>query len=168
MTNHFVFSRYFIYYPKILVTLFHKTPGMKKIGLFLILIMAFIACKTEKKEKKFDTETYEKVKETLAEKEQKSPVSFLKVTSRKRKNIIGQTVVLGTITNTATISWYKDVELKLSFFSKTAVKLDEGIETVYENIGPGKTVSFKTKYFAPKGTDSVFVSVIKAKASSTQ
>jgi hypothetical protein len=141
---------------------------MKKSGLLLILMLAVLACKNEKKDKKFDTETYEKVKETLAEKEQKSPASFLVVSSHKRKNLIGQTVVLGTITNTATIAWYKDVELKLSFYSKTAVRLDEGLETVYENIGPGKTVKFKTKYFAPKGTDSVFVSVTKAKASNTE
>lgn len=143
-------------------------PSMKKSGWLLILMLAVLACKNEKKDKKFDTETYQKVKETLAEKEQKSPGSFLVVSSHKRKNIIGQTVVLGTITNTATIAWYKDVELKLSFYSKTAVKLDEGLETVYENIGPGKTVKFKTKYFAPKGTDSVFVSVTKAKASYTE
>jgi len=50
----------------------------------------------------------------------------------------------------------------LSFFSKTGAKLDEGLETIYENIGPGQTVKFKTKYFAPKGTDSVAISVNKA------
>jgi hypothetical protein len=57
------------------------------------------------------------------------------------------------------------MELHLSFFSKTGVKLDEGLETVYENIAPGKSVKFKTKYFAPKGTDSVAVQVMKAKGS---
>jgi hypothetical protein len=71
-------------------------------------------------------------------------------------------VIIGTLTNQATVCWYKDVELKLSFFSKTGVKLDEGLETVYENIGPGKTIKFKTRYFAPKGTDSVAVLVTKA------
>ena len=87
--------------------------------------------------------SYEKVKETLAEKEQKNPAKFLVISNRDRKNIIGQTVVLGTLTNRATVCWYKDVEIKLSFFSKTGVKLDEGLETVYENIGPGKTIKFK-------------------------
>jgi len=54
------------------------------------------------------------------------------------------------------------VELRLSFFSKTGTKLDEAVETIYENVGPGKTVKFKTKYFAPKGTDSVAIKVTKA------
>ncbi len=135
---------------------------MKRVLLVFTLVVVLFSCKNDKKEKKFDAESYEKVKETLAEKEKNSPARFLVVDNRDRKNLIGQTVVIGTLSNQATVCWYKDVELKLSFFSKTGVKLDEGLETVYENIGPGKTVKFKTKYFAPKGTDSVAVIVTKA------
>ena len=135
---------------------------MKKTTLVLFIAISILSCTEEKKDKKFDKETYEKVKESLADKEKNNPAKFLTVSDRHRKNIIGQTVVIGNITNKATVCWYKDVEIKLSFFSKTGVKLDEGIETVYENIGPGKTVKFKTKYFAPKGTDSVAVIVMKA------
>ena len=135
---------------------------MKKIIIVALLFTCLTNCKNEKKENKFDTKTYEQVKETLADKEKNNPARFLTAVSRHRKNIIGQTIVIGTLTNKATVCWYKDVELHLSFYSKTAVKLDEGMETVYENIGPGKTVKFKTKYFAPKGTDSVAVVVTKA------
>ena len=136
---------------------------MKKLIPALLVLFTLFACKNEKKDNKFDTKTYEQVKETLADKEKNNPARFLIVNGRHRKNMIGQTVVIGTISNNATVSWYKDVELHLSFYSKTAVKLDEGLETVYENIAPGKTVKFKTKYFAPKGTDSVAISVNKAK-----
>lgn len=135
---------------------------MKKKLVFACLFTVLFACKNDKKEKKFDTETYEKVKETLADKEKNNPTKFIMVSDHHRKNLIGQTVVIGNLTNRATVCWYKDVEIKLSFFSKTGVKLDEGLETVYENIGPGKTVKFKTKYFAPKGTDSVAVVITKA------
>jgi hypothetical protein len=135
---------------------------MKKLMAVLAVITAVTACKSEKKEKKFDTQSYAQVKESLAEKEKNNPSSFLAISNRDRKNLIGQTVVIGYLTNKATVCWYKDVEVKLSFFSKTGVKLDEGIETVYENIGPGKTIKFKTRYFAPKGTDSVAVAVLKA------
>jgi hypothetical protein len=135
---------------------------MKRVLLAFALGLSLFSCKDAQKEKKFDAESYEKVKETLAEKEKNNPARFLVVNNRDRKNLIGQTVVIGTLTNQATVCWYKDVELKLTFFSKTGVKLDEGLETVYENIGPGKTVKFKTKYFAPKGTDSVAVVVTKA------
>ena len=137
---------------------------MKKLITAVLVLTTLFACKNEKKDSKFDTKTYEQVKETLADKEKNNPARFLIVNGRHRKNIIGQTVVIGTITNHATISWYKDVELRLSFYSKTAIKLDEGLETVYENIAPGRTIKFKTKYFAPKGTDSVAISVNKASA----
>ncbi|NCI51721.1 hypothetical protein GWC95_17485 [Sediminibacterium roseum] len=136
---------------------------MKKILCLVILSATFFACKDDpKKDKKFDTVSYEKAKETLAEKEKNNPVKFIQVDNRDRKNLIGQTVVIGHLTNNAKLCTYKDVDLKLSFFSKTGVKLDEGIETIYETIAPGKTIKFKTKYFTPKGTDSVFVAVVKA------
>jgi N12 class adenine-specific DNA methylase len=136
---------------------------MKQLTALFFLCAIFFACKDEaKKEKKFDAVSYEKAKETLAEKEKNNPVKFIHVDNRDRKNLIGQTVVIGHLTNNATVCTYKDVDLKLSFFSKTGVKLDEGIETIYETIAPGKTIKFKTKYFTPKGTDSVFVAVVKA------
>lgn len=135
---------------------------MQKYLAVLVVLALFAACKSDKKEKTFDNNSYETVKETLAEKEKNNPKRFLMVTNTDRKNLIGQTVVKGSISNKATICWYKDVELRLSFYSKTGVKLDEGLETIYENIGPGKTIKFKTKYFAPKGTDSVAISINKA------
>lgn len=136
---------------------------MKNFITVLLLSTTLFACKDDpKKEKKFDTVSYEKAKETLAEKEKNNPVKFIHVENRDRKNLIGQTVVICHLTNNATICTYKDVDIKLSFFSKTGVKLDEGIETIYETIAPGKTLKFKTRYFTPKGTDSVFVAVLKA------
>jgi hypothetical protein len=135
---------------------------MKELVIITVLCIGLYGCKEEKKANKFDAASYEKAKETLAEKEKNNAGKFLKVDNRDRKNLIGQTVVIGHLTNSATVCTYKDIDIKLSFFSKTGVKLDEGIETIYETIAPGKTIKFKTKYFTPKGTDSVAVSVLKA------
>ncbi|NCT93607.1 MAG: hypothetical protein GXC72_04225 [Chitinophagaceae bacterium] len=140
---------------------------MKPLFACALLALTLLACKNNTGEKKFDNASYETVKESLAEKEKKNPARFLVVNNRERKNLIGQTVVIGTLTNKASICWYRDVELKLSFYSKTGVKLDEGLETVYENIAPGKSVKFKTKYFAPKGTDSVAIIITKATGDTT-
>jgi hypothetical protein len=135
---------------------------MKNTILISLSVLFLFACQTEKTEKKFDKQSYEKTKETLADKEKNNPAKFLKIDNRDRKNLIGQTVVIGHITNKASVCTYKDVELKMSFYSKTATKLDEGIETIYETIPPGESLKFKTKYFAPKGTDSVAIQVLKA------
>jgi hypothetical protein len=130
----------------------------------LLMSIAATACHNtdQQKEKKFDGETYEKSKESLGDKEKNNPSKFLSVEHKTHKNLIGQTVVKGTITNSASVCTYKDVEIKLTFFSKTGVKLDEAIENVYEVIPPGETVKFKTKEFATKGTDSVAVEIMKA------
>ena len=58
---------------------------------------------------------------------------------------------------------FKDIDVKLSFYSKTGALLEEDHEVVYESVNPGGSAGFKTKYFAPKGTDSVAMKVISAK-----
>lgn len=122
-----------------------------------------VACNSKAKEEAAEKDGYEKAKESLEEKEKKNPVAFIKVTSRDKHNLIGQTVIKGTVNNNAKICVYKDIELELSFFSKTGVLLEKDVEKIYEVIEPGKSADFKTKYFAPKDTDSVGIKVLGAK-----
>jgi hypothetical protein len=129
--------------------------------ILLLFVASMFACKS--KEHKFDTTTYEKAKESLEEKEKKNPEQFLSVTSSDKKNLIGQTVIRGTVHNRASVCTYKDVEVKISFFCKTGVLLEENKETVYEIIPPGNSVKFKSKYFAPKGTGSMVITVLNAR-----
>ena len=137
---------------------------MKKIlGLVLVMGILFTSCNSKAKTEAAEKDSYEKTKETLEEKEKKNPLSFLTVTGKDKHNLIGQTVIKGTVNNKAKVCTYKDVELELSFFSKTGVLLEKDSEKIYEVIEPGKSADFKTKYFAPKGTDSVGIKVLGAK-----
>lgn len=137
---------------------------MKKITSILAIIsICCAACNSKAKTEAAEKDSYEKTKETLEEKEKKNPLVFLKVSGKDKHNFIGQTVIKGTVSNNAKVCTYKDVALELSFFSKTGVLLEKDSETVYEIIGPGKTADFKIKYFAPKGTDSVGIKILKAK-----
>lgn len=121
------------------------------------------ACSTNSDTKaKSEKESYEITKEDLLKKEQKNPQYFLEVKGNNKKNILGQTVVKGSVSNNATIAVFKDLDLKLSFYSKTKALLETDKETIYETLGPGKSKDFKTKYFAPKGTDSVGLEVLGA------
>ena len=110
-----------------------------------------------------EQESYKLTRESLLKKEIKSSRSFLAVEGRDKRNILGQTVVKGTISNKATVAVFKDVSIKLSFYSKTHALLETDKETVFEVLQPGESKSFKTKYFAPKGTDSVALEVLGAK-----
>ncbi len=136
---------------------------MKKILPALILVcFVFAACggddkTTESKDK------YEQTKETLGETEKKNPKRFLTVEGSDRKNLIGQRVIKGTISNKATVASYKDVDIELSFYSETGALLEKDHEVIYETITAGNSTNFKTKYFAPKGTDSVVMKIVGAK-----
>ena len=138
---------------------------MKKI--FVILVSAsriFLSCsESETTKASNEKESYEIAKESLQDKEIKNPQNFLTVTGNNRHNLVGQTVIKGTINNKATVASYKDVDIKLDFYSKTGTLLETDKETVYEIIAPGQSKNFKTKYFAPKGTDSVALMIISAK-----
>lgn len=134
---------------------------MKNLILIVWGTLILSAC-GEEKHPGGQADNYEKGKLTVAEIEAKTPSRFLQVTAKDKKNLLGQTVVKGEIENRAKMVSYKDVELRLRFYSKTGILLEEDHETVYEIIAPGKSTSFKTKYFAAKGTDSVSITVVKA------
>jgi major membrane immunogen (membrane-anchored lipoprotein) len=136
-------------------------------NLFPIIISASIillSCNnSDTKKAAKEKDSYEATRESLQDKETKNPQNFLTVSGHDRHNILGQTVVKGTVTNKATVASYKDVDVKLDFYSKTGTLLETDKETVFEIIGPGQSKNFKTKYFAPKGTDSVALAVTGAK-----
>ena len=138
---------------------------MKKIitGLLTVSIV-FAACNGDKKaEEAKAKDKYEQTKDNLEQTEKKNPQRFLTVDGHDKKNLIGQRVIKGTVSNKATVASFKDVDVELSFYSKTGALLEKDHEVVYETIAPGGSTNFKTKYFAPKGTDSVAMKIVGAK-----
>lgn len=133
--------------------------------LFSLIALCWMSCSSESKSRSEEAK-YEESRESIEEIEQKKPARFLKATVKRKKNMVGQTVVRGIIENTATVVTYKDIEIKLRFYSKTGALLEEDTDKVYESVGPGREASFKMKYFAPKDTDSVSVTVISASIAS--
>lgn len=137
---------------------------MKKLLPFTCCIcFLFTACSNSQDKEKSSKEKYENNKLSLEELEKKSPTLFLSVSGTDKKNLIGQTVVKGKILNSAKVVSYKDVDIKLFFYSKTGALLEEDQEVIYETIAPGTTKTFKSKYFSPKGTDSIAMKVFSAK-----
>ncbi|HEU5364682.1 MAG TPA: hypothetical protein VFU62_04100 [Hanamia sp.] len=137
---------------------------MKKyFSLVIFAAILLFAC-NENDSSKEKKESYEVTKKELLSKEQKDPTAFISISGHNKKNIVGQTVVRGTLTNKASVAIFKDVEIKLTFYSKTKALLETDKETIFEILEPGESKDFKTKYFAPKGTDSVGLQVLGAKA----
>ncbi len=135
----------------------------KNQAIIIFLSVLLTACASNSDNVAKEKDSYEKVKETLKQKEKKNPVLFLSVVNKDKHNLIGQTVIKGKVTNNAKVCSYKDVLLEVSFYSKTGTLLEKGNETVYDEIGPGRSADFKFKNFTPKGTDSVVIKVVGAK-----
>lgn len=137
---------------------------MKKLLPLIISICTFfMSCTSAEEKSEARKDKYEDSKLSLEEIEKKTPTDFLSVAGTDKKNVLGQTVVRGKIHNKAKMVSFKDVDVKLKFYSKTGTLLQEDQETIYETIAPGATVSFKSKYFSPKGTDSIALSVLSAR-----
>ncbi len=136
---------------------------MKQIIFIAIIVTGLIACGSKDKEKKFDNHTYEEQKTSLLDKEKNHPLQFLKIEGDDRRNIWGQTVYKGTITNKATLCSYRDVRVKLLYF-KAGVQVANHEELFDNSISPNDDYSFKAKYKTPRGTDSVAVYIMSAKA----
>lgn len=134
---------------------------MKQAIVLFTGIFFFISC-SEDHGYEIDA-NYEASSINMQKAEKKNPAAFLTVKGEKKKNLIGQTVVKGSIFNSAKIVIYKDVDIKLSFYSKTGAVLEEDREMVYARVAPGSQVNFKSKYFTPKGTDSIGFKVVGAK-----
>ena len=137
---------------------------MKKIIPGLIMAAFFFAtCNSKDKSAQKENDKYEQTKESMEQTEKKNPKRFLTVEGHDKRNLLGQTVIKGTISNKATVASYKDVDVELTFFSKTGALLERDHEVIYETIAAGSSTNFKTKYFAPKGTDSVAMKIFAAK-----
>ena len=129
---------------------------------FLSMITSCNLAEKNKEEKK--KQSYEVSKKTIEEIERESPLKFVSVVGKDKKNIIGQTVVKGIIINKATTVAYKNFSIRVSFYSKTGTLLEEDEETIMEQVGPGDEVEFKSKFFAPKDAEEVKLKVVSAKA----
>ncbi len=157
-----LFNSSIIFYIKsrhIFDEIFFKLNFMKSLYKILFFVLLLSGCSS--KEEKIDKENYQQQKESLADKEKRSPKSFLEISGTYKRNIWGKTVYKASIKNNATVCSYKDVRVKLLYF-KEGVQVTNHEELIEETIAPNTYFDFKAKYKTPKGTDSVAASIMKA------
>src|SRR5689334_15845891 len=133
---------------------------MYKYILFLSLIYFAASCKSDPAT--IDAKMYEEQKQSMADKEKAKPLAFLHVKSTHRKNWIGQTVVEGTITNTAAVSSYKDVRIKMICYDKDDKMVEEHEDMLDVILRPNSKKDFRLRYRLPRSTDSIALTVMSA------
>ena len=99
--------------------------------------------------------------ESSEKKEKKNPLKFISVAGTNKRNMLGQTVVRGIVSSAANVVSYKNVRVKLLYY-KTGTLVTNHEELLEEVLKPQGEINFKAKYFTPKGTDSVALSIMSA------
>lgn len=102
------------------------------------------------------------LKEEKRKKEMANPAMYVKTKINWRKNLVGETVLEGTLTNTATLASFKDPVVLITWLSKTNTVLATSRYPFYEYLGAKKTISYKLKVKAPSKYNSVKASVESA------
>ena len=131
---------------------------MKILPLIFITCIFSIACNNVSEKE------YENSKEKMMEKEMRNPVDFLSVSHTGKRNLFGQTVVRGIIRSNASVSSYENVRVKMLYYNQEGALVENHEEVIKGVLAPKSTLNFKAKYFTPKGTDSVALSIMEADA----
>jgi hypothetical protein len=133
---------------------------MKPVFSILLLSLLFFSCKNN--DAKSEEKVYKQEKESLYNKEKKSPAKFLKVTGDFHRNLFGRSVVKATITNNATVCTYKNIRVKMLFYDKNNNLFENHEEVMNENVSPGETNDLKFRFKPQKKIDSASFSIMSA------
>lgn len=131
---------------------------MKKSNLCVFVLffgLSTSSCGTFSDSNSTTSKSHEEKKLSLKETEESSPLQFLSTQGTYRTNLIGEWVIEGTVTNSASVATFKDVVLTLRYYSKTGSQIASENKILYEFFKPGETQSFKIKVDGYQGTESV-------------
>lgn len=95
--------------------------------------------------------TYEEKVKSVEEVEQEDPVRFLEADGTYRETLLGDKLKINCeITNSATVASYKDVVIRVTFYSKTNTVVGTEDYTVYEEFPASKkrTVELRVKNYS--------------------
>lgn len=91
-------------------------------------------------------DTYKEKEMTIEEIEHSTPTNFLIAEANYNKNFFGNKLkIRGIITNNATIATYKDVVIRVTYFSKTETELGSVDQILYEKFPPNSKTNFELK-----------------------
>jgi hypothetical protein len=122
-----------------------------------------------KNEFKTLTQPIDSLKEQLKRREIKAIISFIHGKAGTRRvdegglfNVKYVYYFEGSLSNEAAVAMAKDVRIKMDFISKTNSIIGSDEVTIYDYIGPGKSLNFKQRINPPGGFESLNFSIVSA------
>jgi hypothetical protein len=128
---------------------------MKNLIVIILLAVFVSSCGSTANDEKPSVK-YQEKKNSLEETERSNPLQFLKITNgNDHNNLVNKVVIEGTITNSATLVSYKDIEIGIIIKDEKGAVITKDKKTLNMTIGPNSTQAVKVKVKRPKGTSSV-------------
>ena len=108
-------------------------------------------------------ETYADKVLTIKDIENNSPTDFLSADGKYRESFWGTKLKLDvSVTNQATVADYKDVVIRIRFYSKTETLIGTEDHTIYEVLPPNSVKNFKLEVKNYKDVETIGWEVIDA------
>ena len=108
-------------------------------------------------------QSYYEKKQSIEQIENSEPLRFLTTDGNYRESFWGTKIkVFGKVTNQATIASYKDVVIRITYYSKTKTILGSKDYTLYEVFPPNMDKTFELKIDNFKDVNSIGWDVISA------
>jgi hypothetical protein len=129
----------------------------QKIITILIVTITISACKENK------TENYQEKLMTIEQTEKTQPTRFLRAEGTYNKSLFGGKLNFdGVIKNSATVVTYKDVVVKLTYFSENKTEIGKIEHTIQDFFPPQSEKPFELKIENDKAIHSIGWEVIAA------
>ena len=101
-------------------------------------------------------------KPSLQLKESSSPLLYLSVHGKMHRNLVGKKIIKGTITNLASQSAYKNMEMAITFLSGNHTELQTQLFYVNDVVSPNAAIPFRNVFNAPFETVGFQIKVVSA------
>ncbi len=95
--------------------------------------------------------------------ERARPQEFVALNYQNRRNLLGEVIIEGSLTNNSELTMYKDFQLMVYFRNSDGMISDSASQIVFEQLTPGETAPFKLKEKGARKT-TVTVQIVDAKA----
>lgn len=124
--------------------------------IFLLIIINVIARQTP-------SPTYHESVMTIEEIEAQSPLNYLNASGKYNENFFGDAIKIdGTVSNNASMTTYKDITIRVYYYSKTKALITSEDYILYEFYPPNTTSNFKLKVKNYSNVNTVGWEVVNA------
>ncbi|MBS4063513.1 MAG: hypothetical protein KGZ74_03090 [Chitinophagaceae bacterium] len=107
--------------------------------------------------------SYERKVMTVEEIEQADPAKFIKADGKYMPTVFGKKFrIFGKVTNNATVAKYKDISIKINYYSETETFLHSEVYVLYEYLTPHMAKEFEIKVNKPAGSTKVGLEAVGA------